>query len=98
MTDEQVKKDTLWEIHTTDQKIACLERRATIILDAMKKLIELWDAERLTAKDGHFVEIREAGSTRLDLRPNAGDLPAILEELAVKRRHRATLQSSFDRM
>lgn len=97
--DEQVKKDTLWDIHLADKKIACLERRATIVVEAMREVLALWNDNRLTAQDGHFAA-RENDTTlrRLAIKPDMTELTAALQELAETRLKREQLQRSFDRM
>ena len=97
--DEQLKKDTLWDIHVTDKKIACLERRATIVLDAMREIVELWDKGKLTARDGHFTaRENEISLRRLAANPDTNALIAALQELDETRSRRNNLRESFDRM
>ena len=98
-TDEQLKKDTLWDIHMADKKIACLERRATIVLDAMREIVELWDKGKLTAKDRHFTARENENSLRrLATDPDMNALTAALQDLDETRSQRNKLQQSFDRM
>lgn len=99
--DEQValKKDTLWDIHLADKEIACLERRATIILDAMREIVELWSDGTLTARDGHFAARQnDKGLRRLATDPDMSALIGTLQDLAAARLRRDKLQHSFDRM
>ena len=98
-TDEQLKKDTLWDIHVADKKIACLERRATIVLDAMREIVELWDKNKLTARDGYFAAHQnDISLRRLASDPNMVELTTALQELDETRSQRNKLQQSFDRM
>ena len=97
--DEQLKKDTLWEIHLTDKRIACLERRVTIGMDAMKEIVSLWGRGALTAQDGSFAEIKNDLAVRiLNAQPDIAELTTALHDLTEARSNRVKLKGSFDRM
>ena len=64
MTDEdqlQLKKNTLWEMHETKQKIVCLERKIESSIKAMVAVSEHWSAGNLGSRAGLLVSITTNG-------------------------------------
>ena len=96
---DQLKKDTLWEIHLADREIACLDRKMASIFEAMREVMDAADKGSLGAAGDNLVW-RKEGKTPEQLRgfPASADLVETVDRLERARDRRDELQRSFDRM
>ena len=96
----QIKKDTLWEIHLLDKKIACLDRKLTTFMESISEIHGTWKAGNLGVNVNHLV--RRTGADRaaehLNGLPDSSEFTKTVEDLETTRHKRDDLQQSFDRM
>ena len=96
----QIQKDTLWEIHLLDRKIACLERKLANMMEAMHDTHAAWESGALVYLAGRLArqQATERPAMHLKALPNAPDVHETVSELHRTRQKRSELQGSFDRM
>ena len=96
----QLKKDTLWDIHMAEKRIACLERKLDMYMEAYKAVYDAWERGCLGEVTGRVVVHRQDGRPSESLKnpPDRADMIATVADLEKSKEEREKLQKSFDKM
>ena len=103
MSDEdslQMKKNALWEVHTTNSKIECLKHKIELEMEACQRAHEAWKNGCLSAWSGRLVSRRgeHQASTELPQFSSSRDIASLVAELEDAVAKGAKLQAAFDRL